>query len=542
MTAPRNSAASGAPRNGATPGASLNAQRRERELAEVAELSSHQPVDVLVVGGGVTGAGIALDAATRGLSVVLAEKHDLAFGTSRWSSKLVHGGLRYLASGAVGIARESAVERGILIERTAPHLVRPLAQVVPLLPSVSGPHAALVRAGFAAGDVLRATAGTSARTLPRSRRISADEVRRLAPTVRVDGLRGGLLAFDGQLGDDARLVVALARTAAAHGARILTRCAAEQLTGTGAVLRDELSGTRYDVPARIVINAAGVWAGELSPGVTLRPSRGTHLVLASESFGGLTAGLTVPVPGSSSRFVFALPSPEGRVYVGLTDEDAPGPIPDVPVASETEIGFLLNTVNSVLERPLARTDVLGTYSGLRPLLDTGGTGGPDGAGSTADISRKHAVLVAADGLTTIVGGKLTTYRRMAQDALDAALAHTTALADTELNAGRCRTERLPLVGAAPWRELDALPAPARLIRRYGTEATDVLALAAGDDALREPIADGIDATTAELIFAVRHEGALDESDLLDRRTRIGLVDADRTRALPAARAALALSD
>jgi glycerol-3-phosphate dehydrogenase len=480
--------------------------------------------------------------------VVLAEKHDLAFGTSRWSSKLVHGGLRYLASGAVGIARESAIERGILIERTAPHLVRPLAQVVPLLPSVSGPHAALVRAGFAAGDVLRATAGTSARTLPRSRRISADEVRRLAPTVRADGLRGGLLAFDGQLGDDARLVVALARTAAAHGARILTRCAAEQLTGTGAVLRDELTGTRYDVPARIVINAAGVWAGELSPGVTLRPSRGTHLVLASESFGGLTAGLTVPVPGSSSRFVFALPSPEGRVYVGLTDEDAPGPIPDVPVASETEIDFLLSTVNSVLERPLARTDVLGTYSGLRPLLDTGGTGGTGESGSTADISRKHAVLVAADGLTTIVGGKLTTYRRMAQDALDAALAHTaaqadtTALAHTELNAGRCRTERLPLVGAASWRELDALPAPARLIRRYGTEATDVLALAAGDDALREPIAEGSDVTMAELIFAVRYEGALDESDLLDRRTRIGLVDADRTRALPAARAALALSN
>jgi glycerol-3-phosphate dehydrogenase len=510
----------------------LNARRRQRELAE---LDAHQPVDVLVVGGGVTGTGIALDAATRGLSVVLAEKHDLAFGTSRWSSKLVHGGLRYLASGAVGIARESAVERGILIERTAPHLVRPLAQVVPLLASISRPHAALVRAGFAAGDMLRATAGTSARTLPRSHRISAGDVRRLAPTVRADGLRGGLLAFDGQLGDDARLVVALARTAAAHGARILTRCAAEQLTGAGAVLRDQLSGTSYDVSARIVINATGVWAGELSPDITLRPSRGTHLVVASESFGGLTAGLTVPVPGSRSRFVFALPSPEGRVYVGLTDEDAPGPIPDVPEASAAEIDFLLSTVNSVLERPLGRADVLGTYSGLRPLLDTGGAGE---VGSTADISRKHAVLVAQDGLTTVVGGKLTTYRRMAQDALDAALAHT-ASSRSAVSADRCRTDRCPLVGAASWTELDAVPAPARLVRRYGSEATDVLALGAGDDALLAPIADGIDVTMAELLFAVRHEGALDQSDLLDRRTRIGLVAADRARALPAARVALA---
>lgn len=502
--------------------ASLNARRRERELDA---LTAGNPVDLLVIGGGVTGAGVALDAASRGLSVVLAEKHDLAFGTSRWSSKLVHGGLRYLASGAVGIAHESAAERGILIDHTAPHLVSPFPQVVPLLPTVSHGLTAMLRAGFVAGDLLRASAHTSHHTLPRSRRVAGAEVRRLAPTVRTDGLRGGLVAWDGQLIDDARLVVAIARTAAAHGASILTRCAATEVTGTGAVLRDELTDATFDVPARAVVNAAGVWAGQLAPGITLRPSRGTHLVFAAESFGGLSAGLTVPVPGSHSRFVFALPAPGGRVYVGLTDEDAPGEIPDVPQASDTEIDFLLDTVNTALAIPLTRADVLGTYSGLRPLLDTGGD-------ATADISRRHAVITTDDGLVTVVGGKLTTYRRMAEDALEA------AVAAAGLTVAPCRTRRLPLVGAAPRADLARVPADGRLVRRYGTEATAVVAEAGGDPALLAPIADGVDTTTAELRFAVRHEGALDASDLLDRRTRIGLVPADRARALPAAEAAL----
>jgi len=217
---------------------------------------------------------VALDAATRGLSVVLAEKHDLAFGTSRWSSKLVHGGLRYLASGAVGVAHESAVERHVLMARTAPHLVAPFPQVVPLLPSVPARHATLLRTGFAAGDLLRRAAGTPGSVLPRSRRVDAGRVRALAPTVRADGLRGGLLAWDGQLCDDARLVAALARTAAAAGARVLTRCAASEVTGSGAVLTDTLTGSRMDVRARMVVNAAGVWAGEVAPEVRLRPSRG----------------------------------------------------------------------------------------------------------------------------------------------------------------------------------------------------------------------------------------------------------------------------
>ncbi|MGI8760886.1 MAG: glycerol-3-phosphate dehydrogenase/oxidase [Jatrophihabitantaceae bacterium] len=501
--------------------ASLNAARRARELDE---LVGSGPVDVLVVGGGVTGTGVALDAASRGLSVLLAEKHDLAFGTSRWSSKLVHGGLRYLASGAIGIAHESAVERAILIGRTAPHLVQPLPQVLPLLPSVSRGRAATVRAGFLAGDALRAAAGTSAQLLPRSRRVSRTEVLRLAPSVRTDGLRGGLLGWDGQLYDDARLVVGLARTAASLGARVLTRCGAAQVSGHGAVLRDGLSGRTYDVDAHIVINATGVWAGEVAPGIVVRPSRGTHLVLSQDLFGGLRAGLTVPVPGTSNRFVFALPAPEGRVYVGLTDEDAPGPVPDVAVASAAEVDFLLSTISSALQRPLARDSLLGTFSGLRPLLDTG-------AASTADLSRRHAVITSPDGLVTVVGGKLTTYRRMAEDALDA------ALRVAGRSAAPCATRRLPLVGAAPRSELARVAAPRRLVAKYGTQAAAVVA-EAGDPAMLEPVCHGVETSAAELLFAVRHEGALDVEDLLERRSRIGLCAGDRERATPAAVAAL----
>ena len=253
----------------------LNAARRNADLIALAD---GEPSDVVVIGGGITGAGIALDAASRGLRVTLVEKHDLAFGTSRWSSKLVHGGLRYLATGNVGIARRSAVERGILMTRNAPHLVRAMPQLVPLLPSMGRMERALVRAGFLAGDVLRKTAGTPSSILPGSRRIRAERVSEMAPAVRRDGLDGGLLAYDGQLIDDARLVAAVARTAAQHGARILTYAAASEVTGMSLRLTDQRTGESFDMSARAVINATGVWAGEVDPSLKLRPSRGTHLV------------------------------------------------------------------------------------------------------------------------------------------------------------------------------------------------------------------------------------------------------------------------
>ncbi|QIS02423.1 FAD-dependent oxidoreductase [Nocardia brasiliensis] len=503
--------------------AALNAGRRTRELRE---LGDETGIDLLIIGGGVTGAGAALDAAARGLRTVLVERHDLAFGTSRWSSKLVHGGLRYLASGQVGIAHESAVERGILIGTTAPHLVRPLPQLVPLLPGIGAAHSALVRAGFVAGDLLRRGAGTPAAILPRSRRVAAAEALRLAPTVRRAGLRGGLQAWDGQLVDDARLVVALARTAAAQGATVLTRVEALDVTGDSATLRDTLSGERMTVRARAVVNATGVWADQVDPSIELRPSRGTHLVFDAAAFGGLTASLTVPVPGSTSRFVFAFPAAHGRVYLGLTDEDAPGPVPDEPEPTEAEIDFLLDTINTALREPLTRADIRGSYAGLRPLLQTADD-------STADISRKHAVLTSPTGVITIVGGKLTTYRRMAQDAVDAAVTRA------GLSAGPCRTRRLPLVGAVSGAARDRIHAPSTLIDRYGSEAAAILATAQSDPALAEPVAPGIDVTAAEFAFAVTHEAALTPDDLLDRRTRIGLVRTDRAAATPAALAALA---
>lgn len=500
--------------------ASLNATRRACELDT---LASSGWVDVLVIGAGVTGAGVALDAAARGLSTALVDKHDLAFGTSRWSSKLVHGGLRYLATGRLGVAYQSAVERDILLRRTAPHLVRPFPQLVPLLPQMSATHAATLRAGYLAGDTLRRLAGTSGRRLPHSRHITPAETQRHAPTVRVAGLRGGILGWDCQLHDDARLVVALARTAASFGARVLTRCAVEKATGDGATVVDQLTQHRFQVSARVVINATGVWASQLAPQIPLRPSRGSHLIFDQQLFGGLSAGLTAPVPGERNRFVFALPAPDNRVLVGLTDEEAPGEIPDVPHPNQSEIDFLISAINSVLRAPVSRRDLLGSYAGLRPLLESDGR--------TADLSRQHAVFVSRDGLVTVIGGKLTTYRRMAQDALDVALRRR------GVTAGPCRTQRLPLVGAVGWQRTSA---PERLLRRYGSEAPAVLAEAQGDPELLAPIDHGIDTTGAELRFAVRHEGALDVADLLDRRTRIGLVAADRERAIAQAENALSL--
>ncbi|MGC3004784.1 FAD-dependent oxidoreductase, partial [Streptomyces sp. G35A] len=278
-----------------------------------------------------------------------------------------------------------------------------------------------------------------------------------APALRGDGLRGGLLSWDGRLTDDARLVTALARTAAARGARVLTRVRVLELTGSGARIRDELTGEEGEIRARAVINAAGVWADGLVDGIRIRPSRGTHLVLRPASLGPLPAGLHIPVPGETNRFVLVLPQDDGRVYVGLTDEPVDGAVPDVPEAPETDIGFLLDVLCSVLDVPVGRGDVVGAFAGLRPLLDT--SGGRSGTATrTADISRRHAVLTSSEGVVTVVGGKLTTYRRMAQDAVDA------ALRIRRLPAGPCVTASLPLVGAAPPHVLAALPAPRRLVR------------------------------------------------------------------------------
>lgn len=471
---------------------SLNAERRARDIEDLRKSS----VDVLVVGGGVTGTGVALDAAARGLSVALIEAHDLAHGTSRWSSKLVHGGLRYLAHGDVALAYESAVERGIIMTTTAPHLTRTLPQLIPLHDTISRGQEAFALTGLHAGDLLRRVARTPGRLLPKPRRIPAAEALALAPGLRKEGLRGGLLSYDGQLIDDARFVIALARTAAGLGARIITRARALNIDRTSAEVEDTLTGTHFEIRANRVVNATGVWAGQLVPSVKLRPSRGSHIVLRDDGFTGTS--LTVPVPGSSNRFVLVLPQLDGRVYVGLTDEPV-DEIPDVPTAPESDVDFLLATASAVLERELTRADVLGSYAGLRPLLEA--------EGASADLSRKHAVLTAPNGVLTIVGGKFTTYRRMAADAVDA----------TGLTTRPSTTRHLPLVGAGR----PVAGAPKRLVAKYGSEAALV---AQGDLTEVHP---GV--TVAEVAWAVQHEGALCVEDVVERRTRVGLVPADGVR-------------
>jgi glycerol-3-phosphate dehydrogenase len=503
---------------GSLPG-SLSATRRERALAEL----SGSSVDVVVVGGGVTGTGVALDAASRGLSVVLLERADLAAGTSRWSSKLVHGGLRYLAHGEIGLARESARERAVLMGSTAPHLVRPLPFLVP---DVAGRNVtALAAAGGRAADLIRRSVPGGRGSLPPTRRVAPAEVSRLVPGVRAG--RGGVVFWDGQLVDDARLVVALARTAAAHGAQIVTGASVDAVDGADVHL-DLDNGEALTLRAGVVVNAAGVWSQRLAPGIRLVPSRGSHLVVRGERLGSPTAALTVPLPGSRSRYVFALPQADGLVYLGLTDEPVSGPVPDDdPVPSDDEVRQLLDTVNQVLAAPLSADDLVGAYAGLRPLVlpESAGTG-PGNA--TADLSRKH--LLRWDGsVLSVVGGKLTTYRAMAEETVDAVVARLGR------GSSRSRTRRLPLVGAAPRAVLDRVEAPARLVARYGTEAPEVVALGS------EQVVEGRAETVGELRFAVRHEGARSVADLLDRRTRMGLVPADRARAVPVAERVLAES-
>jgi glycerol-3-phosphate dehydrogenase len=469
---------------------------------EIERLAGGEAVDVVVVGGGITGAGIALDAASRGLSVALLERRDLAFGTSRWSSKLVHGGLRYLQNGDWGLAWESAVERATLMKWIAPHLVRPLPFLIPL-----DDRGTKTMVGLRIGDGLRRAARTSGRLLPAPRRVSAHEALRLAPALHED-LRGALLSWDGQLEDDARLVLAVARTAAAHGARVITYAEVTGLREDGVEAVDALTGSPFTVRGRRTVVAAGVWTDGLTS-VSLRPSRGSHLLVHGSRLGHPRAAVNVPVPGAHGRWVFALPRSDGLVAIGVTD--VPGEPADEPQPSAEEEAELLDRASAALATPLRPADVCGRYAGLRPLAAA--------EGETADLSRRHLIGEDASGALVIVGGKLTTYRRMAQDVVD------------RLTGRPCRTHRLPLVGAAPPAALRSVDAPERLVRRYGTEAPAVAALADGRPGLLDEIAPGV--CGAELLWGARHELAVSADDLVDRRVRAGLVPEWRAAALEA---------
>lgn len=485
--------------------------------AEALQRLSSSQYDVIVVGGGVTGAGAALDAASRGLRTALVEKVDLAAGTSRWSSKLVHGGLRYLAKADIAVAWESSRERHHLMTAIAPHLTRRTTYLVPFDANTGPAMGALAEVGIRFADVMRSAARTPGRLLPMPRRLSPGATLRLAPGLRPEGLRGSLSYSDGQLEDDARLVIALARTAAAHGADVVTRCSASDLHEDRLTLTDELTGESFTARGT-VISATGVWAGDHEPSLRVLPSRGSHLVVPAAAVGHPEAVFTAPVPGHFGRYVFAMPQTDDIVIIGLTDDPAPGVDGIAPPVPADDESFLLDTINQALRTPLTSADVIGRFAGLRPLVSPVArrVNGAAPAGPTSDVSRRHLLLEEEGRPLTIAGGKLTTYRKMAEDVVDAAC--------RRLNqAPPCRTKTLPLVGAASRSALARTAAPERLVRRYGTEAPRVHALTLAHPELAAPVVDGMGATGAEMLYGALYEGALQPDDLVERRTRCSFV-------------------
>lgn len=503
------------------PSASLNRNQRRTALERLAT----ERYDVIVVGGGVTGAGAALDAASRGLKTALVERHDLASGTSRWSSKLAHGGLRYLAKADLPIAYRSAVERHHLLTKIAPHLVRPLRNIVP---DTNAVESIASNAGIFLSDGLRRAAGTPSDLLPTPRRASARRVQELVPGAR-EGVRG-ILYSDGQVEDDARLVTTLARTAAAHGADVVTYCDAEPISADRVRLTDSLTGQTIEAQGHVLL-ATGVWSDEYEPQIEVTPSRGSHLVLRAERLGFPQAQLSAPVPGHFGRFIFTIPISGDLILLGLTDEAAPGVdgfAPPVPPADER---FLLETMSSVLADPLVPADVVGRFAGLRPLVTLAGKGE---GGASADASRNHLLIDEPGRPITVTGGKLTEYRRMAEDAIDAVAQRL------DRAVAPCRTTTLPLLGAAPAELLTRVDAPTRLVRRYGTFAPQVMELATADTSLAESVAPGCPTIGVEFAYAVAHEGALTVEDLVERRTRTSFVEADVAPTTAAAERALSL--
>jgi len=480
--------------------------------------------DVLVIGGGVTGCGVALDAASRGLSVALVEKRDFAAGTSSRSSKLIHGGLRYLERLDIGLVREALHERRLLLETIAPHLVRATPFLFPLKRPVWDRF--LMGSGLFLYDAL---AGVHS-AVPRHRHLSRAACLRDAPALREDALRGGIRYYDAQV-DDARFSVMLARTATAHGALCASAVdvvgflhRADRIAGVRA--RDLESGDEFEVRARTVINATGVWttqverlAGVAAP-LPVRQSKGVHIVVPKAR---IDSDYALILPTEKS-VLFVLPWGDQWI-VGTTDTDWDLGL-DHPSASRGDIEYLLDHVNAVLTDPLTFDDITGVYVGLRPLL------GGD-ADETAKLSREHAVRRSAPGLVSVAGGKYTTYRVMARDAVDA------AARDLPFAVTASRTAGIPLLGAvglsgAEYR-LRVHPAakglaPERLrhlVERYGTLATNVLDLVVDELRLADPLLGAEKYLAAEVRYATLHEGALHVDDVLTRRTHIGFDVPDR---------------
>ncbi|HWC37062.1 MAG TPA: glycerol-3-phosphate dehydrogenase/oxidase [Acidimicrobiales bacterium] len=491
-----------------------------------------EPFDVLVVGGGITGAGVALDAAARGLKTALVERGDFAGGTSSKSSKLVHGGLRYLQQREIRLVYENLAERQRLL-CNAPHLVTPLPFLIPLFGSDGVVNRAVSRAYSSALWLYDLTGGL--RIGRRHRRIGVEDALAHVPTLRTDRLVAGYIYYDART-DDARLTLAIARTAVLdHGA------VAANYAPVTALRKDDgrVCGARLDVDgagpldvrASAVVNATGVWADDvraLDEGAhprSIRPAKGVHVTVPRDKLPCDIAAV-LPVP-SDRRSVFVVPWGD-EVYVGTTDTDYSGPLDD-PRCEAEDVEYVLAAVNSWVTRPLSPADVTGVWAGLRPLLaDPGGRGAR--RARTADLSRRHQVTVSPSGVVSVTGGKLTTYRKMAADTVDEVVGL--------LGHGRrkSRTASMPLRGAAGTAELRAPDAAVRLgadesvvdhlVGRYGGEARAVLAIVDADPAMGEPLVQGLSYLRAEAVYAARYEMVHTLEDVLSRRTRATLHDQD----------------
>jgi glycerol-3-phosphate dehydrogenase len=514
----------------------LGPDARLGALADLAATTADEPLDVLVIGGGIVGTGSALDAVSRGLSVGLLEQRDLASGTSSRSSKLVHGGLRYLEMFDFGLVREALEERGLLLTRLAPHLVRPVPFLYPLHRTVERPY---VGAGLALYDVL-AMVGKYEMGLPKHKHLFRKQVARMAPDLRTDELSGAVRYYDCQV-DDARLVVTLARTAAHHGALVATRTRVSGFLREGSRVvgvraTDLETGTDLEVRARVVVNAAGVWTDDVesllggTPSLDVEASKGIHLVVPRDRIRSECGFITK----TERSVLFVIPW--GRHWIIGTTDTAWNLDLAHPAASRTDIEYLLGHVNKLLKVPLDHDDVEGVYAGLRPLLagkaGRGVGSGGEGEVATTKVSREHTVVGPVPGLVLIAGGKLTTYRVMARDAVDLAVRGWPAVAPSQ-------TERVPLLGADGFltRTNQRVALSRRsglevgqidhLLGRFGGMIDELLALVAARPELAGPLPGTEDYLSAEVVYAVTHEGARHLDDVLARRTRISIETFDR---------------
>ncbi len=455
-------------------------------------LRAHNPPwDIIVIGGGATGAGVAVDAATRGYSVLLLEQSDFGKGTSSRSTKLVHGGVRYLEQGNLSLVMEALKERGLLL-RNAPHLVRNLGFVVPNYDWWQAPFYGV---GLKLYDLLAGKYGFG-----NSRILSREETLRRLPTIRADDLRGGVIYFDGQF-DDSRLLIHLLATASDHGAALLNYARVIAVNSNGVRVRDEETGEEFAAAARVVINATGAFSDAVrqmadpAAAPIIAPSQGIHLVFDG---GFLPGEHAIMVPHTSDgRVMFAIPW-HGHTLVGTTDTPVAQATPE-PVAMEEEIDFILQTAALYLAKAPSRADVLSVFAGIRPLVKR------DQGGRTASLSRDHAILIENSGIVTIAGGKWTTYRHMAEDCVNQAA----TLADLEERP--CATAELKIHGwhpnAAEFGHLSV----------YGSDAPAVQALHHSMSDVR--LHPALPYTAAEVLWAVRHEMARTVEDVLARRTR-----------------------